>query len=79
LIVTLNEQLDEPQEFVAVQITEVAPMLKLLPLAGVQFTVGIGVADGVENVTTELHVVISEEHEPIVGATQLGMNVALIV
>jgi len=54
LIVTLNEQLDEPHEFVAVHVTVVAPVAKVDPEAGEQLTVaaGVPVAEGVEKVAT---------------------------
>ena len=54
LIVTLNEQLDEPQVLVAVHVTLVVPVANVLPLAGEQTTLGVGVpvAVGVVNVAT---------------------------
>ena len=42
-IVTLNEQLDDPHEFAAVQVTAVVPVANVLPLAGEQTTVADGV------------------------------------
>ena len=53
-IVTLNEQLELPQLFVAVQVTLVVPVANVLPLAGEHTTVGAGVpvAVGVLNVAT---------------------------
>ena len=42
LMVTENEQLEEPQEFVAVQATVVVPVLKVEPDAGEQLTVAAG-------------------------------------
>ena len=47
LMVTLNEQLDIPQEFAAVQVTEVVPVVNVDPEAGEQFTVAAG--DPVDN------------------------------
>ena len=41
-MVTENEQLEEPQELVAVQITVVVPVAKLEPDAGEQVTVAAG-------------------------------------
>ena len=54
LIVTENEHEDEPQELVAVQVTVVVPVAKVLPLAGEQETeaAGVPLAEGVVNVTT---------------------------
>ena len=54
LIVTPNEQLDDPQEFVAVQVTEVVPVANVEPDAGEQTTDGDGVPveDGELNVAT---------------------------
>ena len=54
LIVTENEHEDEPQELVAVQVTVVVPVAKVLPLAGEQETeaAGVPLADGVVNVAT---------------------------
>ena len=54
LIVTENEQLDAPHEFVAVQVTVVVPALNVEPDAGVQITFGLGVpvAVGVVHVAT---------------------------
>jgi len=48
--VTLKVHVDVPQLFVAVQVTVVVPALNVLPEAGEQDTVGLGVplADGVE-------------------------------
>ena len=67
--VTLKVQVDEPHVFVAVQVTVVVPVENVEPEAGEQDTVGVGVplADGVEYVTTGLHVVISEGQAPITG------------
>ena len=50
LIVTLNEQVEDPQEFVAVQVTAVVPVEKELPEAGIQttFAAGVPVAEGAE-------------------------------
>ena len=39
LIVTLNEQLDVPQELVAVQVTAVVPVMNVEPDAGTHATV----------------------------------------
>ena len=54
LIVTLNEQDDDPHEFVAVQVTAVVPVAKVEPDAGTQVTDAAGVPDdvGVEKVAT---------------------------
>ena len=41
--VTENVHVDDPQEFVAVQVTVVVPAAKVLPEAGTQLTVGVGV------------------------------------
>ena len=67
---TLNEQDELLQSLVAVHVTTVFPALNVLPDAGEQTTVGVGspVAVGVANVTTGLHVVMSEGHEPMTGA-----------
>ena len=56
LIVTLNEQLDEPQELVAVQVTVVVPVANVDPEVGEQVTVGVGVpvAVGLLHVATWL-------------------------
>ena len=43
LIVTENEQLEVPQELVAVHVTEVVPVLNVEPEAGEQTTVAAGV------------------------------------
>ena len=43
LIVTLKVQVDEPQEFVAVQVTSVVPVTNVDPDAGEQVTVAAGV------------------------------------
>ena len=43
LIVTVNEQLDVPQELVAVHVTVVVPAAKVEPDAGEHITVGTGV------------------------------------
>ena len=45
LIVTLNEQEDDPQPLVAVQVTAVVPVLNDVPDAGEQDTVGLGVPE----------------------------------
>ena len=76
--VTLKVQVDEPQVFVAVQVTVVVPVENVEPEAGEQDTVGVGVplAVGAEYVTTGLHVVISEGHAPITG---LSLTVTLNV
>jgi len=49
LMVTLNEQEDEPQELVAVHVTAVVPVENEDPDAGEQttFAVGVPVAEGV--------------------------------
>jgi hypothetical protein len=56
LIVTLNEQLDDPHEFVAVQVTEVVPEAKVEPDEGEHETdaAGVPIAEGVEKVATWL-------------------------
>ena len=41
LIVTLNEQLEDPQLWVALQLTVVVPAANVEPDAGVQVTVGV--------------------------------------
>ena len=72
LIVTVNEQEDEPQEFVAVHVTVVVPVAKVEPEAGEQETeaVGVPVAVGVEKVTTWLsHCVMFAGHAPITGVS----------
>ena len=43
LIFTLNEQLEVPQEFVAVQVTTVVPVMNVEPEAGEQTTDAAGV------------------------------------
>jgi hypothetical protein len=50
LIITVNVQLDEPQELVAVQVTVVVPAANVLPDAGEQTTVGEGVPVAVGSV-----------------------------
>ena len=50
LIVTLNEQDELPQELVAVQVTDVVPVAKVLPDAGEHTTVAAGVPDAVGSV-----------------------------
>ena len=50
LIVTLNEQLEEPQELVAVQVTLVVPVANVEPEAGEQDTVAAGVPVAVGSV-----------------------------
>ena len=54
LIVTLKVQEDEPQEFVAVQVTVEVPVAKVDPDAGEQETEAVGVpdADGLVQVAT---------------------------
>ena len=42
LMVTVNEQLDEPQALVAVHVTVVLPVANVEPEAGKQLTVGAG-------------------------------------
>ena len=76
MIVTENEQLEDPQPLVAVQVTEVVPVAKVEPDAGEQTTVGV-VPDevGVANVATWLsHWVMSEGHAPITGGTQFTIS-----
>jgi hypothetical protein len=50
LIVTLNEQLEEPQEFVAVHVNVVVPVANVEPEAGEQETVAAGVPVAVGSV-----------------------------
>ena len=50
LIVTVNEQEDEPQELVAVQVTVVVPVANVDPDAGEQTTLGAGVPVAVGSV-----------------------------
>jgi hypothetical protein len=50
LIVTVNVQLDDPHELVAVQVTIVVPAANVLPDAGEQTTVGEGVPVAVGSV-----------------------------
>jgi len=50
LIVTVNVQLDSPQELLAVHVTRVCPVLKLDPDAGEHVTVGAGVPIAVGSV-----------------------------
>jgi hypothetical protein len=66
-IVTLNEQLEEPQALEAVQVTVVVPTTNVLPEAGEQLTVGVGVpvAVGSVHVTTGLHCEMLPGHAPI--------------
>jgi hypothetical protein len=47
LIVTENEQLELPHEFVAVQVTEVVPVANVDPDAGEQLTIAAGVPDDI--------------------------------
>ena len=56
--VTEKEQEELPQLLVAVQVTVVTPLGKVVPEAGEQDTVGVGepVAVGVAKVTAELQV-----------------------
>lgn len=65
----MNEHVDDPHEFEAVQVTTVVPEAKVDPEAGAQLTVGVGVpvAEGVEYVTTGFDVVMSAGHAPITG------------
>jgi hypothetical protein len=70
LIVTENEQLELPHEFVAVHVTEVVPVENEEPDAGTHATVAVGVPVevGVLNVATWLsHCVMFEGHAPITG------------
>ena len=46
-MVTLNEQLEDPQALVAVQVTVVLPALKVEPEAGTHVTVAAGIPDAV--------------------------------
>ena len=50
LIVTENEQLDDPHELVAVHVTEVVPVENVEPDAGTHATVAAGVPDDVGSV-----------------------------
>ena len=54
--VTENEQDEDPQELVAVHVTAVVPVLKVLPEAGEQLTVaaGVPVEEGFDHVATAL-------------------------
>jgi hypothetical protein len=76
-IVTWNEQLDAPQELVAVQVTVVVPLGKVEPDTGVQTIVGVvPVAVGLVQATTLLlQTVVSKGHALIMGATQLPITV----
>src|SRR5437762_14383283 len=70
LIVTLNEHVELPQELLAVQVTDVVPVEKVEPDAGVQDTVGAGVpvAVGVlQDATWLSHCAMSVGHLPITG------------
>ena len=70
LIVTLKEQFDEPQEFVAVQVTLVVPVANVLPLTGEHETeaAGVPVAVGSVHVATKLsHCVMFEGQALITG------------
>ena len=58
LIVTENEQLDVPQEFVAVQVTVVVPGANVEPDAGEHTTVAAGIPEDVGSV----HVAILISH-----------------
>ena len=68
--VTENEQDDEPQPLEAVHVTDVVPVAKFDPDAGVQLTVAAGVPDEVGRVqfTSWLsHCTISEGQAPMTG------------
>jgi hypothetical protein len=70
LIVTENEQLELPHEFVAVHVTEVVPVENEEPDAGTHVTVAVGVPVevGVLNVAAWLsHCVMFEGQAPITG------------
>src|SRR3982750_3219231 len=70
LIVTLNEQLEVPQEFVAVQDTVVVPVTNVEPEAGEQTTDAAGdpVAVGSVHVAMWLsHCTMFEGQAPIAG------------
>ena len=70
LIVTLNEQDEDPHELVAVHVTAVVPVENDDPDAGEHTTLaaGVPVAEGVLYVTVWIsHCVMSSGHEPITG------------
>ena len=70
-MVTLKEHDDDPQEFVAVHVTDVVPKLNDDPAAGLHTTVGAGEPDavGFVHVTMGLsHWTMLEGHAPITGA-----------
>ena len=71
LIVTLNEQDEEPHELVAVHDTAVVPVENEDPEAGEQTTVGAGapVAVGLVHVAIELHCVMLPGHALITGVS----------
>ena len=73
LIVTLKVHDEDPQVFVAVQVTTVVPVVNVVPDAGEQTTIGeVPVAAGSVQVAMWLsHWLISEGHAPITGAMQL--------
>jgi len=73
--VTLNEQLEDPHPFVAVQVTVVVPARKLDPEAGEHDTTGeVPVAVGSVHVGLKLHVTISDGHAPMTGGTQFAIS-----
>lgn len=55
-IVTLNEHVEFPHVFVAVQVTTVVPLLKVLPEEGEQETVAAGVPVAVGSVQAAIEV-----------------------
>ena len=72
LIVTVNEQLDDPHRLVEVHVTVVVPVANVLPLAGEQTTTGVGVPDEVGFVHTATwlsHCVMFDGHALITGVT----------
>ena len=61
-----------PQEFVAVHVTAVVPLLKVLPLAGEQTTAADGVPVDVGSVQVAMllsHRTMSDGHDPITGVS----------
>lgn len=85
--VTVNEQLDEPPVLLAVHVTVVVPLLKVLPDAGVHVTVGTGQPDavGVVKFTTAVHTLLSvfvvmfAGHAPITGGlTRVAVSVLVV-
>ena len=71
-MVTENEHEDEPQELVAVHVTEVVPVAKVAPEAGEQETdaAGVPLADGFVQVATwSSHCMILEGQAPMTGVS----------